>query len=362
MGRLYGGFPRIRYERAGIPSELVRAFPVAALWNYLARRLRFPDSVLLDEPRWIGNWVARQKGLGPVVVANGTAHRFLFPKIKDTGRLLILERGSTHPENIYLKVQQARKEAGLSHSFVLPEKVTDEMEKTYLADFILAGSEVIKNSYMERGFPPERILVAPYGVDVTRFSPGEETKIRTGPIRLGVVGIIGFRKGVRRALLIGEWARKRGTELEIHFVGPVADPDCVPIIHGSPAKCVMHGVQKGDALLNLFRSCDAVCLPSYEEGFGVSVLEGMSAGLPAIVSREVGASEAIEPKINGVVLNSFDDDELDRELGGILDDREGLVRMGRAARETVLERFKTEDSIQRIQGAFVRMLDGYGNQ
>lgn len=356
LGHLYGGFPRYRYENAGIPKEVIRTYPVASLCNFAIRRARLPSFLHLDEPRWIGNWVARQHNLSPIIIANGTAHRFLFPKIKNTGRLLILERGSTHPIDLFEKPQQARKEAGLSYSFKLPFEVIDEIEKTDLADYILAGSQVIKNSYVSRGFPENRIIVASYGVDTSKFLPRSNHESQFGPIKIGIVGIVGFRKGVCRALRIGEWAASRGIDIEIHFVGPVIDTECLPLIHNSNAKVVMHGVLKGIYLLNFLQSCDAICLPSYEDGFGISVIEGMGAGLPAIVSQESGCSEAIQNGRNGIVLTDFDNHEFERLLSGPLQDRKHLEMMGKEARETVIKNYKSEDSVARINNALCKIL------
>lgn len=356
MGHLYGGFPRFRYERSGIPREILRTFPATSIWNFGMRRLKAPNFFLLNEPRWIGEWVARHEDLAPTIIANGTAHRYLFPKIKDSGRLLILERGSTHPVDLYLKPQQARKEAGFAHSFELPEAVIDEVDKTNLADFILAGSELIKRSYVARGYPSEKIKVASYGVDTDRFLPSEDLRVQKRPVRLGIVGIVSFRKGIFRALRIGEWALKVGIQLELHFVGPLFDLECQQLIKRSGANCVFHGVIKGPSLVSFLQSCDAVCLPSYEDGFGVSVLEGMSVGLPAIVSAEAGCSEAITPGVNGVILEHFDDAEFDDQLGALLRNRDSLKQMGVVARQTVVENYQAVHSMARIQDAIHSIL------
>lgn len=351
MGRLYGGFPRYRYTQAGIPTSLVRSFPIASLWNFAARRMKFPPQVFLDEPKWIGNWAARHKDLSPVVIANGTAHRYLFPKIKDTGRKLILERGSTHPLDLFLQPQVARKEAGYPYTFDIPAEVSDEIEKNNLADYILAGSSAIKESYVSHGYSAEKILVASYGIDTERFSPTERSICHQRPLRIGIVGIISFRKGLLRALRIGEWARRRGIPLELHFAGPVFDPECEQMIQNSDATCVLHGVLKGESLIRFYHNCDACCLPSYEEGFGIAVLEGMGTGLPAIVSREAGCSEAVEPGVNGVVLDRFTDDEFDASLAPVFCEPAALLAFGILARERVVKDYTTSASISRIQSA-----------
>ena len=351
MGRLYGGFPKFRYTRAGIPAGIIRTFPVASLWNFAAGKTKLPAGFYLDEPKWVGNWVARHDDLAPVVWANGTAHRFLFPRIKDSGRTLILERGSTHPEDLFRLPQVARKEAGYPYSFDLPHEALDEMEKTPLADWLLVGSRVIRESYVKRGFPADKILNGAYGIDTSLFPFIKRGPAENRPIRISVVGTIGFRKGIYRLLKIGEWAVRSGLQLEIHFAGPVLDPECNEMFVKSRAVCVRHGVIKGAALKQMLATCDLCALPSYEEGFGFSVMEAMSTGMAAIVSSVTGASQMIEHGASGLILSRFDDDEFDSKLAPLLKSPDRILAMGRAARARIESEYTLDHYCARIAKA-----------
>lgn len=349
MGHLYGGFPKFRYTRAGIPAEIIRTFPLAALWNHAAGRLHLPPSLHLEEPRWVGNWVAGHKDLAPTVWANGTAHRFLFPKLKESGRTLILERGSSHPEPFFLLQQQARKEAGFNFNLELPASVIDETAKNSLADFLIAGSDMIKDGYVERGFPAERAFSCSYGIDPSLF-PFKERPL-TASVKVGVVGIVGFRKGLQRALRLGEWGRDRNLPLEIHFVGPIHDSEAHAMLKATKAKIVVHGVVKGPELARLFHSFSLYCLPSYEDGFGISVLEAMCSGLPSIVSMNTGAKEAISHGKSGWILQDFSYEEFDHALIDACKSPDTLQAMGLLAHNTVLRHYTTEHYLSRIDSA-----------
>jgi glycosyltransferase involved in cell wall biosynthesis len=352
MGRLYGGFPKFRYTQSGIPAEIIRTFPFAALWNHAAGRLHLPASFQLEEPRWVGNWVAKHKDLAPTVWANGTAHRFLFPKLKKVGRTLILERGSSHPEPFYLLQQQARKEAGFTfNSEQLPQAVIDEVEKNKLADFLIAGSEMIREGYVERGFPADRAFNCSYGIDPSQFPYIQRSTKVEQVIKIGIVGIIGFRKGLLRALRLGEWARRRGLLVELHFVGPVFDHESRQMLRATSANVVLHGVRKGPQLLELLHAFDVYMLPSYEDGFGISVIEAMATGLPAIVSTNTGAKEAIQHGLNGWCLESFDSEEFDEHLLSILKNPENLKEMGIHAHQNILANYTSDHYYQRINAA-----------
>ena len=60
------------------------------------------------------------------------------------------------------------------------------------------------------------------------------------------------------------------------------------------------GYHNGSNLIDLYRACDAVCLPSRNEPFGISALEGWAAGKPVVASQNGGPSEFIWHNITGL--------------------------------------------------------------
>jgi len=355
MGRLYGGFPKFRYVKAGIPPEIIRTFPVASLWNYAIQKVHLPDIFSFEEPRWVGDWVARQSDLAPIVWANGTAHRFLFPKIKDSGRTLIVERGSMHPLDYFRQHQFAREDAGYSFSSEIPQHYHDEVEKTDLADFVVTCSDCVRDSYIRHGFPKEKLLDGTFGIDTSAFAFQTRTPPIQRPIRIAIVGVIGFRKGLHRLLRLGDWAERKGIALELHFAGPVQDQEAHELIAQSPARCMLHGTIKGEALQTMLRNSDLYALPSYEEGLPFSVLEAMSTGLAAIVSNDTGAREPVEHGKSGLVLHRFDDEEFDSEVEPMLRDPERIVEMGRRARTRIEHNYTLDHYCERIAKALEKI-------
>ena len=351
MGRLYGGFPKFRYERAGIPKEILRTFPVSALWNYFAFKCKLPKAANLTEPKVVGNWVARHRDLAPFVIANGTAHRFLFPKLKGTGRILILERGSMHPEDLFHFAQRARREAGYSYTDQLPLSQIDEIEKNKLADYLIAGSEMIRQSYVSRGFPAERAFTCRYGVDPKRFVFIQRTPAIDRPIKIAAIGLIGFRKGLHRLLKLGEWANRRKIPLEIHFAGPIYDLEANEMLAKSTAKTHLYGVIKGNEFQKFLAKCDLCAVLSYEEGLPLALLESMSTGLPPIISTDTGAREVPEDGQEGIHLTYFTDEEFDQKLAPILRAPEKIIRMGERARAKIESQFTSEHYSNHIQAA-----------
>jgi len=62
------------------------------------------------------------------------------------------------------------------------------------------------------------------------------------------------------------------------------------------------GRRSGPELVNLFKMCETVCVPSRNEPFGIVVLEGWSARKPVVVSQNGGPNEYVTHEINGLKI------------------------------------------------------------
>jgi glycosyltransferase involved in cell wall biosynthesis len=104
-------------------------------------------------------------------------------------------------------------------------------------------------------------------------------------------------------------------------------------------------------------SSQLMVIPSSYEGFGIAYLEGMGFGLPAIASAAGGAAEIITHGVDGFLIPPGNSTLLREALYQVIEDRELLAQMSRAA----LERFQChptwEDTTSRIRDFLVNMLE-----
>jgi len=261
-----------------------------------------------------------------------------------------------HPEDHFLFQERAKREAGFPSTDRLPEAILDEMEKSKLADFVVCGSEMIRESYLKRGFNSERVITCHYGIDEKRFQFAERTPGAGRPLRLVTVGSMGLRKGIWRLIQLGEWAIRRGLDLEIWLVGPL-DPEAVALLSKTAARFRTFGVLKGSAFVETLQQADAYAMCSYEEGFPLAMLEAMSTGLAGIVSNDTGGREAITPGLDGLILNDFTDDEFDSTLTGFFNNKDRLIEMGRNARNKVEDHFTLAHYTRKIRDAYTMISD-----
>jgi len=63
-----------------------------------------------------------------------------------------------------------------------------------------------------------------------------------------------------------------------------------------------------------YQSCDVFVLPSFEDTWGVVVLEAMAFGRPVICSKYAGVQEVVRHGVNGFVIDPHDPGELARHM------------------------------------------------
>lgn len=103
------------------------------------------------------------------------------------------------------------------------------------------------------------------------------------------------------------------------------------------------------------QASDFFVLPSHREGFGLSVIEASSCGLPVIVSDIYGLQDAVVPGATGLSFPVKDVTALAATINKLSSDPKTRARMGRAGRRRALERFR-QDLIVQEYVAFIAEL------
>jgi len=105
---------------------------------------------------------------------------------------------------------------------------------------------------------------------------------------------------------------------------------------------------------------DAFALISHYEGFPISILEAMRAGLPIVASRVGGVPEAVIDGQNGLLVDN-DIDGIARALEALRTDREARRRMGESSRQSFEARFTSDAMMQKLERVYRRVLERSGN-
>jgi glycosyltransferase involved in cell wall biosynthesis len=107
-----------------------------------------------------------------------------------------------------------------------------------------------------------------------------------------------------------------------------------------------------------FNAADMFCLPSYREGFPVSVLEAAASGLPSIGSDIYGIRGALIHGVTGLLFTAGDRDSLADALVRLGRDESERAAMGASARQYAKTHFEQEQVLARYASFFRQILIG----
>lgn len=115
-----------------------------------------------------------------------------------------------------------------------------------------------------------------------------------------------------------------------------------------------------ELLQDLFSKSSIFIFPSMGEGFGLVVLEALSAGLPVIVSKNCCGTDIIKDGYNGFVIEAGDTKELINKINWFIENKEKLPEMSRNAIKTA-ELYTWEKYEKEICIAVRKMIEKKGN-
>jgi N-acetyl-alpha-D-glucosaminyl L-malate synthase BshA len=102
--------------------------------------------------------------------------------------------------------------------------------------------------------------------------------------------------------------------------------------------------------------CDLFVLPSESESFGMAALEAMTSEVPVIATRSGGLPEVVTEGETGFLLPVGDVEGMAAAGIEILRDDERRARMGKRAREVVVEKFDEEKIVPLYRSMYERVL------
>ncbi len=94
---------------------------------------------------------------------------------------------------------------------------------------------------------------------------------------------------------------------------------------------------------------DVFVLCSRSEGLSVTLLEAMAAGKPVIATSVGGNPELIEHDINGLLVESDDEEGLSKALIELLTDKLKSIKLGESAKKKIVENFTVNNMVRKYE-------------
>lgn len=176
-------------------------------------------------------------------------------------------------------------QSGLQEEIGVAHRVAVLDAELAAADRVLCASDLTRRSVVRAGVPEERVHVVPYGI-ARPMPPYREIRSVTGGMRFLFVGQAIHRKGVHH--LLAAWRSQRPKDAVLTMVcSRTQDGLLDDLPPGVEVKCGLSNAQLWEEY------CKAHCfvLPSLVEGFGLVLLEALSAGCYTIFSENTGFAD-----------------------------------------------------------------------
>jgi len=169
------------------------------------------------------------------------------------------------------------------------------------ADSIISNSEAGAEFAIRNGFPHDRLVVIPNGVDTARFRPDPALRaaqrsalgLGAGQFAVGILARLGVMKGHQVFLQAAKIAAATDPRLRFLCIGDGPEMNrlkCLSDDLGLAGRIIFTGEMDPAAALN---ALDIACSCSlWGEGFSNSIAEAMACGLPCIVT-DVGDSKML---------------------------------------------------------------------
>ncbi len=339
LGR--ANFTKARFSLSELDPSLVVRYPWPELFRFAFSQAYFPGYLKKQAAFFAGRvmdlYVSKHfvKDIDAIIGFSGsTLESFKEAKKKKIRRVL------DQPALFTINARQILKnEAELNPDFAatIDEGLEDpawqesRAEEARLADLIVCGSYLVKQSLEKEKIDSAKIRVVTYGVNAEAFACRRdgESFFKDNVIRILFVGTIGQRKGIKYLL---EAIKKIGNKkIELTLVGNFYGPRAP---YKPYAGWFRHVPQVPFSMMkSYYEKADLLVLPSVAEGFGLPVLEAMASGIPVIVSENTGAKDVVEDGKEGFIIPVGNVEPLKEKILYFYESPVKVLEMGENARK-----------------------------
>lgn len=225
---------------------------------------------------------------------------------------------------------------------------------------IVAHTNYHKRLYMKIGIEEQRIRIIPHCIDVNRIkmmsSQSQRKEKKKSIIFYG--GRLAPEKGVKELLnSYQQLSRTFEPTLVLLGTGPLEEwilaRKKVIDKYGKKEGVFCLRWQPMNIFLRKMREADIVVVPSYDEPFGIILLEAMALSKPIVATCTGGVTEIMTDHSNGILVDPRNSNQLTEAITELLSDSKLRANMGSNAFRTVREKY----DVSKVASKFVNFMD-----
>lgn len=225
------------------------------------------------------------------------------------------------------------------------------------ADYLCSTSHVMAKEMDCYIKASQKIEVIPFGVDVNQFSPPEEPESAAqGKVIFGVAKYLQPVYGLD--ILLEAFALLHKIKPDQALLRIAGDGPELFRLQSLAARLGIDkhvewlGAMPNSKIPQFYRNLDVVVVPSRQESFGVTAVEGSACARPIIASRVGGLPEVVIDQETGIMVEKENINELMQAMKYLLDHPEERLRMGQAGREFVLQNYAWTENVTHMENVY----------
>jgi len=226
------------------------------------------------------------------------------------------------------------------------------------ADWFLCHTEKARQSLIKEGVKKEKISLIRLGVDLERFRPRKG--INAQKITVLFVGRLVEEKGILDLYDAFKKVYSVDKNLQLMIVGRGGLENKLKkmIREDGLEKVIFLGEESYQKMAAVYRRADIFVFPSkttktWEEQYGMALVEAMACGLPTVAYRSGAIGELIGK--NGILVEENDIEGLAYNLRRLVTDRSLRIKRGDQARLRAEECFDARKTARRIKKLYFEL-------
>ena len=238
---------------------------------------------------------------------------------------------------------------GIDHNFLKKHYISRFLLK-HLAHLYISISKRMTRELIDLGIPKREIIYLPNSIDTNLFKPGKQ-------------------KEENMLLFVGRISQSKGLHILLKSLQHLKEPIRLIII-GPPDRDVNHyqnilkmiedenrrgiheikylGAKEQSELIEWYQKASLFVLPSFIEGFPVTILEALSCETPVIATPVGGIPEIIKNHKTGILIPTGESIRLAEAIQYLLENKDVRLKMGCEGRTLVTKHHSLEAAAKKL--------------
>ncbi|HBY61504.1 MAG TPA: glycosyltransferase [Solibacterales bacterium] len=308
---VFTNYPKWAARRFGLPDQSVRSFWLeGALSKGLHGLHQWKLLPNLDSKTHslFGRWAAQalvKEQWNLVYAFSGVAEEVLNCLPAGACQRWVA-RGSAHIRTQDQLLADEGRRLGLPIERPTPWMVAREEREYQLADRIVTLSSFARHSFLERGVPPERVLLIRSGVNSSVFRASQsavlarQQRMRSGqPLRVLYAGTFSLQKGMADLTRVVE--QSDPAQVRFQFLSNIAS-DAASLFRRIKHRAEMLPRVAEQDLPQQYAAADLFVFASIQDGFGAVLAQANANALPIIATTNCAAPDLLKEGETGWVV------------------------------------------------------------